>query len=81
MARTWVKPLHRGEYADTAAIASRYDLSEHYVRRTLRLAYLAPDIVEAIAEGRQPRSLTLVKLLSPLPLAWVEQRRVFRFDK
>ena len=77
--RTWVKALHRGEYADTAAIASRHDLSEHYVRRILRLAYLAPDIVEAIAEGRQPRSLTLVKLLSPLPLAWVEQRRAFRF--
>jgi hypothetical protein len=78
--RTWVKALHRGEYADTAAIALRHDLSEPYVRRILRLAYLAPDIVEAIAEGRQPRFLTLAKLLSPLPLAWVEQRRAFRFD-
>ena len=78
--RTWVKALLRGEYANSAALASRHDLSEPYVRRILRLAYLAPDIVEAIAEGRQPRSLTLAKLLSPLPLAWVEQRRALRFE-
>ena len=78
--RTWVKAMLRGEYADTAAIASRCDLSEQYVRRSLRLAYLAPDIVEAITEGRQPRSLTLTNLLSPLPLAWAEQRRALRFE-
>jgi hypothetical protein len=47
----------------------------------LRLAYLAPDIVEAISEGRQPRSLTLAKLISPLPLAWDEQRRALGFDR
>ena len=78
--RTWVKALLRGEHSETAAIASRYALSEQYVRRSLRLAYLAPDIVEAITEGRQPRSLTLTKLLSPLPVAWVEQRRALRFE-
>jgi hypothetical protein len=71
--------LRRGKYSDTAAIASRCDLSESYIRRILRLAYLAPDIVEVIAEGRQPRSLTLAKLLSPLPLAWVEQRSALGF--
>jgi DNA invertase Pin-like site-specific DNA recombinase len=55
--RAWANALRRGEYSDTAEIASRYDLSEPYVKRMLRLAYLAPDIVEAIAEGRQPRAL------------------------
>jgi DNA invertase Pin-like site-specific DNA recombinase len=73
--RVWVDALRRGEYANTAEIASKCDLSEPYVRRMLRLAFLAPDIVEAIAEGRQPRALTLQRLLNPIPLAWNEQRR------
>jgi site-specific DNA recombinase len=78
-ARVWVDALRRGEYADTAEIASKCDLSEPYVKRMLRLAFLAPDIVEAIAEGQQPRGLTLQRLLSPVPLAWAEQRRHFGF--
>ena len=78
--RAWVKALRQGEHADTAEIAGQYDLSEAYVRRILRLAFLAPDIVEAIAEGRQPRGLTLPRLLDPVPLVWVEQRRRFGFS-
>jgi len=77
--RAWVNALRRGEYADTAEIASKCDLGESYVRRMLRLAFLAPDIVEAIAEGRQPHGLTLQRLLAPLPLTWRDQRREFGF--
>jgi hypothetical protein len=45
------------------------------------LSYLAPDIIEAILDGRQPRDLTADKLLahSRLPLAWHEQRTVLGF--
>ena len=39
--RAWVKALRQGEDADTAEIASKYDLGEAYVRRILRLAFLA----------------------------------------
>jgi site-specific DNA recombinase len=77
--RAWVDALRRGEFADTAEIASKCDLGESYVRRMLRLAFLAPDIVEAIAEGRQPRGLALQRLLAPLPFAWRDQRREFGF--
>jgi DNA invertase Pin-like site-specific DNA recombinase len=75
--RTWASALRRGEYADTAEIAGKCGLGESYVRRILRLAYLAPDIVESIAEGRQPRGLTLERLLSPLAFTWAEQRQRF----
>ena len=46
--------------------------------RLVRLSYLAPDITEAILDGRQPRDLTADKLLahSRLPLGWHEQRTV-----
>ena len=46
------------------------------VRRLLRLAYLAPDIVESIAEGRS-RGLALERLFGPVPFAWSEQRHRF----
>jgi hypothetical protein len=43
-------------------------------------AYLAPDIVEAIVEGRQPRSLTVKLLLGGIPFAWPDQRAAFGFS-
>jgi site-specific DNA recombinase len=73
--RMWMKALRRGEYADTADIAAKHRLSEAYVRRILRLAFLVPDLVEAIAQGRQPRSLTPQRVLASVHTSWAEQRR------
>jgi site-specific DNA recombinase len=77
--RCWARGLRRGDYKDTAQIASKFDLSESYVRRILRLVYLAPDVVLAIAEGRHPPTLVLQRLLRPIPLAWAEQRQTLGF--
>ena len=71
--------LQQGEFTDTAEIAQRHTLSEPHVRRLLRFAYLAPDIVEAIVEGRQPRTLTVKLLLQGIPLDWSDQRAAFGF--
>ena len=76
-ARSWMGMLQQGEYADTAEIAQHHDLSEPHVRRLLRFAYLAPDIVEAIVEGRQPRTLTVKLLLRGIPLDWSDQHAAF----
>ena len=62
-------------------------LSTHHCNYGRRAAlvgtasYLAPDIAQAILDGRQPRDLTADKLLahSRLPLAWYEQRSVLGF--
>ena len=77
--RAWATAIRRGEYTSIAEIARAFDLSEPYVKRMLRLAFLAPDIVEAIAEGRQPRGLTLQRLISPLSPLWREQERQLGF--
>ncbi len=45
--------------------------------RILRLAHLAPTIVEAILEGRHPPLLTMKDLMKPFPLDWREQERWF----
>lgn len=50
-----------------------------YVRSTLKLAFLAPDIQRAILTGRQPKTLTLTTLSeTELPMLWAEQRTLLR---
>jgi site-specific DNA recombinase len=78
-ARSWLRALREGEYTDTSEIGRRFCLGDAHVRRLLRLTFLAPDIVEAIVEGRQPRSLTVKLLLRGVPLAWSDQRTAFGF--
>jgi site-specific DNA recombinase len=78
-ARSWVSSLRQGEFVDTAEIAQRFGLSDAHVRRLLRFAYLAPDIVETIIDGRQPRALTVKLLLRGIPLDWADQRAAFGF--
>ena len=64
-----------------AALAKREGVSPSYFTRLVRLSYLAPDITQAILDGRQPRDLTADKLLahSRLPLGWHEQRTALGF--
>ena len=78
-AKLWMRDLRAQKYADTKEIARRFLLSDAHVRRILRVGYLAPDIIEAIIEGRQPRSLTVKRLLRGIPCAWAGQRAAFGF--
>jgi hypothetical protein len=80
-AKTWMQDLRSGKYADTDDIARTFKLNDAHVRRILRFGCLAPDIVEAIAEGRQPRTLTVKRLLKGIPNAWQGQRALFGFTK
>jgi hypothetical protein len=57
---------------------TKFQAQRRHVRRLLRFGYLAPDI-EAIMQGRQPRSLTVKRLLQGIPCAWSEQRAAFGF--
>ena len=64
-----------------AALAKQEGVSPSYFTRLVRLSYLAPDITQAILDGRQPSHLTADKLLahSRLPLAWQDQRALLGF--
>jgi hypothetical protein len=80
-ARRYNATLAHGEGVPFAALAQREGVSRSYFTRLVRLSYLAPDITQAILDGRQPRDLTAEKLLehSRLPLAWHDQRLVLGF--
>jgi DNA invertase Pin-like site-specific DNA recombinase len=80
-ARRFNTALMGGDRVPFAALAKREGVSPSYFTRLIRLNYLAPDITQAILDGRQPPDLTANKLLahSRLPLAWHEQRTLLRF--
>ena len=73
--------LASGEAPGLDALARREGVGRTYLARMLRLAHLAPDIVEAILAGREPDGLTVNALMKgvQLPLAWDEQRRPLGF--
>ena len=80
-AKRWMQGRCDGRYRDSADIAQLFKLNDAHVRRVLRFGYLAPDIIEAIVEGRQPRPLTVRRLLQGIPCAWADQRKVFGFAR
>lgn len=70
----WQRQIDEGVVEDAAAIAKRERLDRTWVNETLRLTLLAPDLVTAIVEGRQPRTLSLQAVRRGVPVDWVEQR-------
>ena len=66
--------LDEGRYASISEMAAAEKLDRGYLGRILQLTLLAPDIVEAILEGRQPRELGLPRLMKAFPAEWLEQR-------
>lgn len=75
--RRWYRQLTSGEMPSIKAIAKAENVTERYVARVLKGSLLAPDLVQRILEGRQPVTLTVRKLLDPLPMDWAEQRHFF----
>jgi hypothetical protein len=69
----WKRLLNDGRYASISDIARAEKIDRGYVGSILRLTLLAPDIVQAILDGRRQNSLSLSRLLKPFPLVWAEQ--------
>ena len=64
----------RLQFASISELAEREGIAFTYMARVMRLSLLAPEIVDAIMDGRQPESVTLANLMDPFPLDWKEQR-------
>lgn len=71
----WQELLDAGRVASIAEIATHEGMEKVRVQKMLRLARLAPDVVEAIARGQQPVGLSLEFFMrNPLPDDWDAQR-------
>ncbi len=69
----WKRMLESGEFATIAELAEREGIAPSYMTRVLRLTLLAPDIVEAILDGKQGPEVTLARVLEPFPMEWEQQ--------
>jgi len=69
----WKRMLESGEYATIAELAEREGIAPSYMTRVLRLTLLAPDIIDAILDGKQGPEVTLAQVLEPFPLTWQHQ--------
>jgi hypothetical protein len=74
----WHRLLEAGKYPSIKALARAEGVHHAYVAKLLRLTLLAPDIIEAVLDGRLPKGVRPEELVRPLPVAWAEQRRVLR---
>ena len=74
LAAPWRKLIETGVHASIEEVARAEKINASYVDRVLRLTLLAPEIIEAIMEGRQPAGMTMAGLLTGFPVVWAEQR-------
>jgi hypothetical protein len=63
--------LEDGTHVSAAQLAEAEGVTRSFVNRLLRLTLLAPDIQEAILEGRQPKAMQLSKLTRAVPCVWI----------
>ena len=74
----WQRMLATGEFATISELADREGIALSYLSRVLRLTLLAPDILEAILDGRLRQDGTMAALLEPFPTDWPAQRERFQ---
>jgi hypothetical protein len=73
----WKRMLDSGDFPTMAELAAAEKINPSYLCRILRLTLLAPDIVEAILDGRQGQEVTLARLMEPFPDGWTVQKSFF----
>jgi hypothetical protein len=76
----WKRMLESGEFVTIAELAEREGIAPSYMTRVMRLTLLAPNIVEAILDGRQGPEVTLARVLEHPPIEWASQKVLFRFE-
>ena len=76
-AHRWKKMLDEDRYGSVTELAAGEKLDRGYLGKILMLTLLAPDIVEAIMDGRQPAELGVHALRQGFPVEWGEQRTAF----
>jgi hypothetical protein len=76
-AHRWRHLLETGAYASITDLAAAEKINQSYICRVLRLSLLAPKIVEAILDGRQPAEIPLANLMQLFPVCWRKQYDAF----
>jgi hypothetical protein len=73
--------IESGDYSSITELAEAEKINQSYACRLMRLTLLAPAIVEAVLDGRQPKGLQLDHILRPLPVDWQKQVSMLLEDR
>jgi hypothetical protein len=79
-AQRWRRQIERGQARSITDLAEQEGVTAAFVCRLLPLTCLAPDIVESILDGRQPKGLRLAEMLGNGLLVWSVQREAWGFS-
>ncbi len=77
----WQDLVDQGVYASPKELAEKENIEVTHVYRLIRLTMLAPDIIEAVLDGTQPRTLTMQNIVRGFPISWKEQRALYGFSE
>jgi hypothetical protein len=80
-AHCWRRRIESGQAKSITDLAEQEGVTDAYVCRLLPITCLAPDIVEAILDGQQPKGLRLAEILGNRPPVWEEQRGAWGFSR
>jgi hypothetical protein len=75
----WRRRIESGQAESITDLAEQENVTDAYICRLLPLTCLAPDIIEAILDGRQPKGLKLAEMLGNGPIGREEQRGSWEF--
>lgn len=75
----WNQALLDGKASTLTALAEKENVAQRYICDLIKLAYLAPDIIEAVIEGKTSSGLTLDRLKKGLSIDWNKQRKLLEF--
>lgn len=73
----WKHMLESGRFASVSELAEAEKLDRSFVSHVLHLTLLAPELVEAILDGKQPGTLQLQPLMRGFPVGWDKQCSAF----
>ena len=72
----WNEALISGTASSMTELAKREKVTQRYIAHLIKLAFLAPDIMQRIADGDIPTDLSLDRLKTDFPLDWDAQRKI-----
>ncbi|MHB0911817.1 MAG: hypothetical protein ACYC2Y_00035 [Armatimonadota bacterium] len=80
-AHAWQEMLDSGKYSSVREMAESLGVCHTYMYRLLRLTILAPDIIEAILDGKESDAISQTKLTGAIPPEWQKQREAWGFER
>jgi hypothetical protein len=69
----WRRKLERGEATTVHDIAKAEKVTDRFVSRTMRLAYLSQEVLERLVVRREPPGTSVAELIDATYLTWAQQ--------